>query len=104
MTRLAAIEKLLYYPTPRELIPTIASLFQARPYLTVLDPCAGEGDALASILDLWNKELSLQWGYKDDQTARGYAIELDAERFADVAARFKGHALHAAFEETSTSG
>jgi predicted RNA methylase len=50
MARLAAQEKLGYYPTPSAVIPLIASHLKrnGKPY-RVLDPCAGTGAALAQL-------------------------------------------------------
>lgn len=82
MARLAAIEKALYYPTPNEVIDTIArmvrphegdvSLFQPPPG-NLLDPCAGEGTAAAQIARAWGMG--------------AYGVELDATRAAVAATK-----------------
>ena len=49
MPRLESVAKGGYYPFPPEYIPAFASLFQpAPPGGLLLDPCAGEGAALAA--------------------------------------------------------
>jgi hypothetical protein len=54
VSRLSSIAKGGYYPTPIEHLPAIASLFE--PALhggKLLDPCAGEGDALHHLAEAW---------------------------------------------------
>lgn len=64
--RLAAVEKMGYYPTPSEVVRLIAGwlLPPDSPY-RVLDPCCGEGDAVSELVSLiggqaetWGVELS----------------------------------------------
>ena len=75
MARLTSIAKGGYYPFPAEHLPAVASLFQpAQRGGLALDPCAGEGEALAFLA----KTLGLT----------PYANELDAERAAACRGRF----------------
>ena len=69
MSRLISIEKAGFYPTPVEHLPAIASLFE--PALhggNLLDPCAGEGQALHHLAEAWQ--------------LTPYANELDTDRAA----------------------
>jgi type I restriction-modification system DNA methylase subunit len=59
--RLAGQEKMGYYPTPASLLDAIASYLSADSAgpCRVLDPCCGEGEALAHIaaeLPRWTRE------------------------------------------------
>ncbi|HEX9114437.1 MAG TPA: DUF6094 domain-containing protein, partial [Anaerolineae bacterium] len=49
--RIAGVEKMGYYPTPAETLKLVCSLLCADrgAVLRVLDPCAGEGEALAAV-------------------------------------------------------
>src|SRR5438094_5818500 len=75
MARLTSIEKGGYYAFPDEYLPAVASLFAAsRHGGKLLDPCAGEGRALAHLAAAWN--------------LTPYANELDTERAAACKALF----------------
>src|SRR5512142_380376 len=56
MTRLTSVEKAGFYPYPPEHLPALASLFAParQPDAKFLDPCAGEGEALAFLAHAWN--------------------------------------------------
>jgi hypothetical protein len=67
MARLAAQEKLLYYPTPvEEVIHRIATWFSAPLSYRIADPCVGDGEALDELVqaigqmnvETWGVELS----------------------------------------------
>ena len=65
MARLEAQSKLLYYPTPNEVVDLIATWFRARHKVRLADPCCGTGEALRLFADLlevlpetWGVELS----------------------------------------------
>src|SRR5687768_7469592 len=47
MARLAAKEKILFYPTPLEIVHCIASNIKSTSGGTILDPCCGTGEPLA---------------------------------------------------------
>lgn len=67
--RLTSIELGGYYPAPRDQLPAIASLFApASNGGRLLDPCAGEGEALHHLAEAWQ--------------LTPYANELDTDRAA----------------------
>jgi len=69
MVRLTSIEKAGFYPTPAAHLPAIASLFEtALNGGKLLDPCAGEGEALRHFAEAWGLQ--------------PYANELDTDRAA----------------------
>jgi hypothetical protein len=52
MSRAAGLAKVGYYPTPPEALRRLCALLSPAPgsgHVRVLDPCAGEGDALAEV-------------------------------------------------------
>ena len=61
MARLEAQSKLLYYPTPPEVVATIASWFKAEGKTRLVDPCCGKGEALAQFASLVDPEAET-WG------------------------------------------
>jgi tRNA1(Val) A37 N6-methylase TrmN6 len=71
-----------YFPTPFTLLPSLASLVsfadQKKPHVLV-DPCAGDGAALAALRQRWFEEGA--------QEATIYAVELEQLRARD-------HRLH----------
>ncbi len=73
MARLKAKEKILFYPTPLEIVETIASNVIPSGGGTILDPCAGTGEPLA----LLGSQLGLTT----------YGNELHPERFAQARTR-----------------
>lgn len=75
MSRLTSLEKGSYYPYPKSHLPHIASLFAPSPTGgRLLDPCAGEGDALHHLAQAWN--------------LTPYANELDHDRSAACVEKF----------------
>jgi hypothetical protein len=65
MARLEAQSKLLYYPTPNEVVDLIATWFRAEHKVRLADPCCGTGEALHRFADAlgdkaetWGVELS----------------------------------------------
>lgn len=54
MARLASIEKAGFYPTPPRVADMIALMVRPSIGAVVLDPCCGEGDALAALGKAWN--------------------------------------------------
>lgn len=65
MARLEAQSKLLYYPTPPQVVELIASRFHSSGKTRLADPCCGKGDALAQFAQLigndpetWGVEIS----------------------------------------------
>ena len=75
MPRLTSIEKGGYYAFPDEHLPAVASLFSPmREGGRLLDPCAGEGQALHHLADAWQ--------------LTPYANELDTDRAAACQALF----------------
>ena len=71
MARLAAQEKMEYYPTPEKTIERILSQIEFKTPIRALDPCAGDGRALRILKEKYNAEV--------------YGIELDAERSKQTA-------------------
>ncbi len=74
--RIAAIEKMGYYPTPDKTLTLIAN--RLRPVAKggsyrFLDPCAGQGEALAQVADTFSS-----FGAK----AQTYGVELSYSRHA----------------------
>lgn len=53
MTHLQSQIKGGYYPLPPEHLPALASHFKASEGGRILDPCAGEGDALQHLAEAW---------------------------------------------------
>lgn len=90
MTRLAATEKMQYFPTPLHLVRDIAKIFEVYSYYkrkaVLLDPCAGAGAAL--------QELAASANGLEGPT---YGVELDAERAKEAKARLS-HVLHGPYE------
>ncbi len=73
MARLAAKEKVLFYPTPMEIMDLIAANLKPGAPGTILDPCAGTGAQVAYLGHL----LSLE----------RYGCELHPERFEEASTR-----------------
>jgi hypothetical protein len=67
-----------YFPTPSALLPSLASLVSFAPQDGVhvlVDPCAGDGTAIAS--------LRRNWFGESDREASIYAVELEEQRAKD---------------------
>lgn len=80
MARLASIAVGGYFPTPPELIPSIARLVApaSGPHGDAwVDPCAGRGEALVGLL-------GCLYGPKDAGRIRVWACELEATRYEDL--------------------
>lgn len=69
MARIESISVGGYYPTPLSVIPHLAALLDVGPCHTFLDPCAGDGEAVMSLI----RELRIE-------KARLYAVELEKTR------------------------
>jgi hypothetical protein len=74
--RLAGQEKLGFYPAPLEAIDMIAQKVTADPQAVIVDPCAGEGEAVAALADRLGLDHS-----------RIVASELEVNRSEALAAR-----------------
>ena len=64
-----------YFPTPSDLLPSLASLvrFESQDRLHVLvDPCAGDGAAIAALRD--------RWFPRPNRDVAVYAVELEEQR------------------------
>lgn len=87
MTRLNSKAKAGFYPTPPEMTRLIASCLKApcNEAWRALDPCAGEGTALATLAVSFNRK------------ATTYGIELDKNR-AEKAEKVLDHVLNASYE------
>lgn len=70
-----------YFPTPKHLLPEIARLVSIpktanrESMVSLLDPCAGEGDALFTLQGLWLPN-------RDHVSFHSYAIEIEKKRHA----------------------
>lgn len=76
--RIAGIEKMGYYPTPPVTLTHLTRLLRASPgsHLRLLDPCAGEGEALAAVTE----------GLREQGAQpESYGVELSTERAVKVA-------------------
>ncbi|MCB0174234.1 MAG: hypothetical protein KDJ97_27220 [Anaerolineae bacterium] len=89
MARLAAKEKTLFYPTPLDIVATIATNINPGPAEAILDPCCGDGQPLA----LLGERLGL----------RTYGNELHPQRFAEASTRLD-YCLNGAREFLVTQG
>lgn len=103
MARLAAEAKAGYYPAPTSIVRQIAALvipqagaaprqyhFDRGSHHCVLDPCCGEGEALATLCEAW-------FGERASAPADVYACELERGRHAAAAARigtYRHNVLH----------
>ncbi|MBW7932246.1 MAG: hypothetical protein H3C62_01275 [Gemmatimonadaceae bacterium] len=74
-TRLAAAKKGEFYPTPRAVLPLLANLARAPEGGTLLDPCAGDGVAAATLAEAWG--------------LRAFGNELSAARAAEARTRLE---------------
>lgn len=86
MARLESVAIGGYYPTPPNLIPAIASRIGVRPdtRYAFMDPCAGDGEALFSLVDEVcprpdSERGSRGWG-APDKGPTVYAVEMEATR------------------------
>lgn len=91
MARLASLSKAGYFPIPKHLIPTVAAVVDldwsvipssyggSQPIHSVLDPCAGEGEALFTLAKAWAPERNLN--------LQVFGCELEATRIAKLKAR-----------------
>ncbi|HVR10483.1 MAG TPA: DUF6094 domain-containing protein, partial [Thermoanaerobaculia bacterium] len=96
MARPAAQALAGYFPTPPELLPSLASLVELRPLAgyrdchILVDPCAGDGEAIIALSDLW---FPADRDDRDDPDAgravapEVYGIELEAGRYQRLASR-----------------
>ncbi len=87
--RLAGQIKMGYYPTPPSVVDRVKGYFQfPNTGFAALDPCSGEGSALARVLD--------------GTSGRGYGVELDFAR-AEEARKRLTKVLKGGFESTIIS-
>ncbi len=81
MSRLAAVEKGEYYPTPLSIVEQIASYLapaQGRGVIRLLDPCCGEGLALEHLAALLRKH---------GAQVQTWGVEISPDRAAEAAGR-----------------
>ena len=93
MSRLASAGKMQYYPTSTPDIACIADRLQAAGKPRLLDPCAGQGDALAVL-----HEALAQTSQPDS-----YAVELDTERARRCRQHFPATTINASWEDVVSS-
>lgn len=87
--RLAGQVKMGYYPTPENVTEHIRSLLRfPEDAISLIDPCAGEGLALA--------------GLAQGQRAATYGVEPDGERYTEATGHLT-HVLHCGMEEMVTT-
>ena len=85
MTRLAAVEKMQFYPTSAADIYQICKRLVATGNIRLLDPCSGKGTALAEL------HAHLKSSAK---SVTSYAVELDVNRFEQCLLRFPNTTLN----------
>ena len=98
MARIASVQVAGYFPTPPELLTSFASTFRWREkpnswrQLSILDPCAGEGEAVRQLRDAFLAELGCARHH-----IRIVANELEGERARRLARNLRSHdeAIHA---------
>jgi hypothetical protein len=78
MARLAAQEKMLYYPTPTSIMDKVAPYIELpeKGIIRLFDPCAGEGEALAHLADLLRERAPETVGIQT------WGVELNPDRAA----------------------
>src|SRR5579875_1296921 len=104
MSRLAAKAKLLYYPTPNEVVDGLApflSVSSTATTIRLLDPCAGTGEACARLAALLAERHPTRRARQPLQIET-YGIEPHAGRFKQAKACLTA-ALHASFFQTTLS-
>src|SRR3954451_13428836 len=92
MARPESIALGAYFPAPKHLLPSLASLVdfriaKSKDRHVLLDPCAGDGEAIATLRGLWFGETRTSKRY-DPLDAHVIAIELEKQRFAAAKRRF----------------
>src|SRR5262245_12951209 len=96
--RIAGIEKLAYYPTPPRTLHLVAQALVitagADETCRLLDPCAGQGEALAYLAQHIPRPIH--------STVTTYGIEL-ADARAPLAAQVLDHLLHADYRDAHLS-
>ncbi len=107
MARIQSKEKLLYYPTPDAIIDAIVRYLEVQRFSRVrlLDPCAGEGNALSrlarQLLERYRPTIPPN-PRMPRLTIETYGIEPDTRR-ARAAFQTLDHVLHASFFSTTLS-
>jgi hypothetical protein len=93
MARLESVAVAGYYPTPQSIIPLLVKLFdveqrttEERGYRettepTFLDPCAGDGEAVMSLIAAL---------YGENNPPRAYTVEMELTRYEALRKRFTG--------------
>ena len=92
MARLEAQSKLLYYPTPNEVVDLIATWFRAGHKVRLADPCCGTGEALRLFADL----LEVLPETRRVELVETWGVELSNSRAAQ-AAQVLDHVLPTSF-------
>lgn len=95
MARLASEAKGGYYPTPPDEMALICARLKVEPgaSVSILDPCAGEGEALKMLGDHINYQ---------GASAKTYAVELEEDR-AHKCKGITDHTLHCPYENARIS-
>jgi hypothetical protein len=81
MARLEAQSKLLYYPTPNEVVDLIATWFRADHKIRLADPCCGTGEALRRLADAIGNQVET----RRVEIVETWGIELSNSRAAQAA-------------------
>ena len=79
MARLEAQSKLLYYPTPPDVVALIASHFSLQGEARIADPCCGDGAALKQFARLLGGNVET-WGVELSYERAERAAELQPEK------------------------
>jgi len=117
MARLGSRQIAGYYPTPTRLLSSFASILrwpEASFRGLLLDPCAGDGEAIATLRDLWREEIdsTSKKGTVTHRELRVIACEMERHRAEDLHRRLKtgadqahhGDAFHLDFAPSENDG
>jgi Uncharacterised methyltransferase family (DUF6094) len=105
MARLASRIKLGFYPTPPPVADAVATFLAARgryARIKFLDPCCGDGQALARIRQRFLEQHANAYGHSTSCTTSTWGIELDQVRAQEAEERLD-HVLHSSFFTTTLS-
>ena len=103
MSFIQAKEKLEYYPTPECIVEAIARYLQLpyQDYVHAIDPCAGTGAALATLLKKLKEQALKRYAYCR-VTCKSYGIEPERQR-ARAALDLLDHVIHDSYFSTTLS-
>ena len=106
MARLASKQIAGYYPSPKTLLNSFASILrfdQAPKHFVAIDPCAGDGEAIQTLTDLWWEDYKpenlddLRW-YDKPESPSILACELEGDRGRELSCRLESVEHSAVFK------